>query len=133
MKKPISTGCIGQTATILLNDEKIGFVGKIHPNMEKQYDVKNVFAFELDLEQLLNTETVPLAYEAIPRFPSISRDIALIVDKEKSAGELEQIITEAGGKLLKEVKVFDVYQGDKVEAGKNPLLSPLRILTLKEP
>lgn len=125
----------GQTATILLNDETIGFVGKIHPNMEKQYDVKNVFAFELDLEQLLNTETAPLAYEAIPRFPSISRDIALIVDKEKSAGELEQIITEAGGKLLKEVRVFDVYQGDKVEAGKKSVaftltyLDPERTLT----
>lgn len=125
----------GQTASIMLNGENIGFVGKIHPSMEKQYDVKNVFVFEIDLEQLLNTETAPLVYKAIPRFPSISRDIALIVDNEKSAGELESVIIEAGGKLLQETKVFDVYQGEKVEAGKKSVaftltyFNPERTLT----
>ena len=62
----------GQTANVLLNDQRIGFIGKIHPDMEKQYDIKNVFVFELMLEHLLNAETAPLAYQAIPRFPNIS-------------------------------------------------------------
>ena len=69
--------------------------------MEKQYDVKNVFVFELNLEKLFATETDPLAYQSIPKFPNISRDIALIVEKDTSAAELAQIIKTSGGKLLK--------------------------------
>lgn len=128
----------GQTAKILLNDAVLGFVGKIHPTMEKQYDVKNVFVFEINLEKLLNTDIVPLAYESIPRFPGITRDIALIVDRKTTAGELERIIKEAGGKLLKEAKVFDLYEGEKVDAGKKSVaftltyLDPEKTLTDEE-
>ncbi len=111
----------GQTAKILLKDQLVGFLGKIHPNTEKQYDVKNVFVFELNLETLVYVEKEALVYRPIPRFPAITRDIALVVDRDQSAGALEDTIRKAGGELLKDVRVFDVYEGDKVEEGKKSI------------
>lgn len=128
----------GQTAKILLEDEVVGFVGKIHPEREKAYDVKNVFAFELNLEMLLSRELPESTYKPIPRFPAISRDIALIVDQAQEAAELEQVIRKAGGKLLQHVKVFDVYEGEHVAAGKKSIAftmefyDPERTLTDEE-
>ncbi|WAA11632.1 phenylalanine--tRNA ligase subunit beta [Fervidibacillus halotolerans] len=128
----------GQTANILLDGKVIGFVGKINPDMEKWYDVKDVFVFELHLGELLMKETDELLYTSIPKFPSISRDIALIVDREISAGDLQRTIQDAGKDLLKEVKVFDVYEGENVPAGKKSIAftltyyDPERTLTDEE-
>ena len=79
-----------------------------------------------------------LQYVPIPRFPSISRDIALVVDKEVTAGTLEKIINNAGGKLLKEVHVFDLYEGEHMDEGKKSIafsltyLDPEKTLTDEE-
>lgn len=128
----------GQTAKILVNENIVGYIGKIHPAMEKQYDVKNVYVFEMKLEELLAAQTANLVYQPIPKFPSITRDIALTVEREKTAGELEAIILGTGGKLLKTAKVFDVYEGDKVETGKKSVaftltyMDPEKTLTDEE-
>ncbi|WP_435877194.1 hypothetical protein [Sporosarcina highlanderae] len=63
-------------------------------------------------------DTKELLYSPVPRYPSISRDIAFVVERETSAGILETIIRQAGGKLLKDVKLFDLYEGDNVKKGK---------------
>jgi phenylalanyl-tRNA synthetase beta chain len=116
----------GRTAEILLNDNVIGFIGQIHPTVQKTLDLKETYAFELSLKALLEAETAPLQYTAIPRFPSITRDIALVVDKAAAAGNLKKAITEAGGTLLKEVQVFDLYEGEKMEAGKKSIAFSLK-------
>jgi phenylalanyl-tRNA synthetase beta chain len=116
----------GRTASVLLNGEEIGFIGQVHPTVQKDMDLKDTYVFELSLSAVLEEATPPLSYGSIPRFPSITRDIALVVDKEKSAGELQQIIVEAGGNLLKEVHVFDLYEGDKMEEGKKSIAFSLK-------
>jgi len=116
----------GRTAEVLLNDEVIGFIGQVHPTVQKDYDIKETYVFELSFKALAEADVEPIAYEMIPRYPSITRDIALVVDKEKSAGELESIITEAGGSLLKEVHLFDLYEGEHMEAGKKSLAFSLK-------
>ncbi|NKE06315.1 phenylalanine--tRNA ligase subunit beta [Mesobacillus selenatarsenatis] len=116
----------GRTADILLNGKTIGFIGQVHPTMQKSLDLKETYVFELSLKNLLEAETAPLQYTAIPRFPSVSRDIALVVDKGTAAGDLEKVITEAGGSLLKEVNVFDLYEGEKMEEGKKSLAFSLK-------
>jgi len=116
----------GRTAEVLLNDEVIGFVGQVHPTVQKDYDIKETYVFELSFKALAEAEVEPISYQMIPRFPSVTRDIALVVDKEKTAGELENIITEAGGVLLKEVHLFDLYEGDRMEAGKKSLAFSLK-------
>ncbi|MGM9927887.1 MAG: phenylalanine--tRNA ligase subunit beta [Bacillus sp. (in: firmicutes)] len=116
----------GRTASVSLNGEYIGYVGQVHPAVEQQHDIKETYVFELSLQALLNAEVAPVAYESIPRFPSISRDIALVVDSAAVAGDIQAIIKEAGGKLLKEVSIFDLYEGEHMEAGKKSLAFSLK-------
>jgi phenylalanyl-tRNA synthetase beta chain len=128
----------GRTAEIHLNGERIGFVGQVHPTMQKELDLKDTYVFELSLKAILEEATAPLRYLGIPRFPSITRDIALVVDKETVAGGLKDIIQTAGGKLLKEVNVFDLYEGERMEEGKKSIayslkyMDPERTLTDEE-
>lgn len=115
----------GRTAEVLFDGKACGFIGQVHPTVEKELDLKETYVFELSLEALL-AETEPLVYEAIARFPSITRDIALVADQEVSAGHLQAIIKEAGGKLLKEVSVFDLYEGERMEKGKKSIAFSLK-------
>jgi phenylalanyl-tRNA synthetase beta chain len=116
----------GRTADILLDGKTIGFVGQLHPVVQKEYDLKETYVFELALTDLLNAEVEDIRYSPIPRFPSITRDIALVVDENVVAGELQKAIIEAGGKLLKEVSIFDVYKGDRLPEGKKSIAFSLR-------
>jgi phenylalanyl-tRNA synthetase beta chain len=116
----------GRTADILLDGKTIGFVGQLHPTVQKEYDLKETYVFELALTDLLNTEVEDIRYSPIPRFPSITRDIALVVDEHVIAGDIQQAIIEAGGELLKEVTIFDVYKGDRLPEGKKSIAFSLR-------
>lgn len=116
----------GRTAEIHLNGKKIGFVGQVHPSMQKELDLKDTYVFEFSLKTVLEEHAAPLQYEAIPRFPSITRDIALVANKETVAGTLEDIILSAGGQLLKEVHVFDLYEGERMEEGKKSIAFSLK-------
>lgn len=128
----------GRTAEIQLDGHKIGFVGQVHPNVQKALDLKDTYVFELSLEAVLEAGTDPLHYVAIPRFPSISRDIALVVDREMASSALKDIIFAAGKSLLKDVYVFDLYEGEHMEEGKKSLafslkyMAPERTLTDEE-
>ncbi|OES44179.1 phenylalanine--tRNA ligase subunit beta [Domibacillus iocasae] len=108
----------GRTAAVLFDEQPVGVIGQLHPSLAKEVDLKEAYLFELKLDVLLNAARVDLAYTPIPRFPSISRDIALVVDSTVEAALLETIIKEAGGSLLTNIHVFDVYEGDRMEAGK---------------
>lgn len=116
----------GRTADILLNGSRIGFVGQVHPGVQKELDLKDTYVFELSLQAVLKEKTDDLQYEAIPRFPSITRDIALVVNKETVSGTMKNIILEAGAPLLKEAHVFDLYEGDKMEEGKKSIAFSLK-------
>ncbi len=116
----------GRTAEILFNGESIGFAGQVHPQIQNELDLKETYVFELDLSKLLATEVKELQYTTIPRFPSVTRDIALVVDKTILAGDIQKVIVEAGGSLLKDVQVFDLYEGDKMEEGKKSIAYSLK-------
>ncbi|MED0656052.1 phenylalanine--tRNA ligase subunit beta [Anoxybacillus ayderensis] len=116
----------GRTADMLLDGKTIGFIGQLHPIVQKQFDLKETYVFELDLEVLLKAEVDDIRYTAIPRFPSIARDIALVVDEHIVAGELQKAIIAAGGELLKDVSIFDVYKGDRLPDGKKSIAFALR-------
>ncbi|MFJ8245738.1 phenylalanine--tRNA ligase subunit beta [Peribacillus asahii] len=116
----------GRTAEVVLNGEVIGFIGQVHPTVQKELDIKETYVFELSFKALAEAEVAPIAYETIPRFPSITRDIALVVDSTTKAGDIQSIIVEAGGALLKEVQVFDLYEGDKMEEGKKSIAYSLK-------
>lgn len=116
----------GRTAEILLDDTVIGFAGQVHPEVQKAMDLNETYVFEIEAAPLFNYDLPALQYTAIPRYPSITRDIALVVDQQAKAGELKSIIKEAGGKLLKEVSIFDLYEGEHMEPGKKSLAYSLK-------
>ncbi|WP_158736633.1 phenylalanine--tRNA ligase subunit beta [Alteribacillus sp. YIM 98480] len=128
----------GRSADIVLNGRSVGFTGQVHPSVEKEWDIKETYIFQLDLDAILAAETEELSYAVLPRYPSISRDIALVVDQNVPAGDVQRVIEEAGGPLLKQVTLFDVYEGENLEAGKKSLafslvyLDPERTLTDEE-
>lgn len=103
----------GRTANILMNGDVIGYVGQVHPGTSKEvYGMKEVYVFELDLLALSEEET--LLYQDVPRYPSISRDLALVLPRSIPAGTVEQTIREAAGPLLIDLVLFDVYTGENV-------------------
>ena len=107
----------GQSAEIVRADEVIGVLGKLHPRLAKDYDLKRaVYVFELDAAKALES-AAPKA-EIISRFPAIRRDIAVVVDDKVTAAELVEVVASAAPKLIRDVRIFDIYKGDKIEAGR---------------
>ncbi|GAA0429196.1 phenylalanine--tRNA ligase subunit beta [Lentibacillus halophilus] len=108
----------GRCATILTEGRVIGFLGETHPNLEKEMDLKETFVFDLDLDQIIERCTNTTGYQPIPKYPSIARDIAFIVDEAVQAGDIKKQIETEGTPLVKNVYIFDVYRGDNVPEGK---------------
>ncbi|MBT8067941.1 MAG: phenylalanine--tRNA ligase subunit beta [Gammaproteobacteria bacterium] len=107
----------GQAAEILRSDDVIGIIGKLHPSLAKRYDLKRpVYLFELDAEKTLAARS-PVA-TVISKFPAIRRDIAVIVDDNISATDLMETVASADPKLIKAVRIFDIYKGSGIEAGR---------------
>ncbi|MGB5626996.1 MAG: phenylalanine--tRNA ligase subunit beta [Woeseiaceae bacterium] len=107
----------GQAAEIRRNGEAIGVVGKLHPTLAKHYDLKRpVYVFELDASKTLATKA-PIA-SPISKFPAIRRDIAVIVDDTVSADDLVDAVASSDPDLIKDVRIFDIYRGAGIEAGR---------------
>src|SRR5699024_9963559 len=102
----------GRCATLSINDKVIGFVGQVHPTLAKEKDLKETYVFDLNLEYILNSLRPELAYEPIPKYPSIVRDVAFVVKQEVLAGDIEEEIVRIGAPLVKRVEAFDVYVGE---------------------
>lgn len=116
----------GRTAEIFLGEKLVGFVGQVHPTVQKELDLTETYVFELSLVDLLTADVEETRFEVIPRYPSITRDIALVVNKDVIVGDIEKVIKEAGGKMLRDVAVFDLYEGDRLEEGKKSVAFSLR-------
>lgn len=86
--------------------------------MEKKYDVKDVYVAELNLTSILNLKTSKVKFTDIPMYPSVSRDIALVMDEDILTYDVCRKIVQASKQLVKETKIFDVYAGEHVETGK---------------
>lgn len=110
----------GQSAALLRDDRVIGRLGRLHPKLAERLAISDhTFLFELELQEILEGE-VP-SFEKISRFPSIRRDLAVVVDAAVPAGRLGESITAAAGELLRELRVFDVYQGKGIESGRKSI------------
>ncbi|MCA0986293.1 phenylalanine--tRNA ligase subunit beta [Guptibacillus algicola] len=116
----------GRTAAIQLDGELIGYIGQLHPEVEKELDLPETYVFELNLEKVLKANVAHLKYAKLPRFPSVTRDVALVVDETLEAAEVKRVIKEVGGDKLVDINLFDVYQGEHLEDGKKSLAFSLR-------
>lgn len=100
----------GQTAEINVNGDSVGIVGKIHPSICKE----NVYVMEINLDKLLSKRVGKMKYKEISKFPNVKKDVAFVMDKNKTSKEIETVIKKAGGSLLTNIEVFDVYTGENV-------------------
>lgn len=108
----------GRSAYIMIGKEIVGVIGNIHPLMEKKYNVKDVYVVELNLTTLLSLKTSKVKFVDIPVYPSVSRDIALVMDKDVATYDVCRKIIQASKQLVKETKIFDVYEGEHIGANK---------------
>lgn len=107
----------GRTAKLIHQRECIGVVGQLHPQKQKEADVEETYVFELSLDLLLKRQPEEIVYQALPKYPSIQRDLAIVVDQQVEAGKVMQTIADTGAPLLKSVSLFDVYMGDRMAEG----------------
>ncbi|MGQ2374301.1 phenylalanine--tRNA ligase subunit beta [Companilactobacillus zhachilii] len=105
----------GQTAKILANGQVIGLLGKLHPNYQADHNVSDTFVFELNVDMIFDLNTKNVKAQAAPKYPSISRDLAILVAKDVENGQIVTDIFANGGKYLKDVNIFDVYEGKNIK------------------
>lgn len=122
----------GRTAEILLENKVVGFIGELHPTLAADNDLKRTYVFELNFDALMSVSVGYINYQPIPRFPGMSRDIALEVDQNIPAADLLSTIHAHGGNILKDTLVFDVYQGEHLEKGKKSIAIRLNYLDTEE-
>lgn len=112
----------GAAAEVLAEGEVIGFLGELHPDVQSAYDIKQkTFVFQLNTDKLLQHITSVREIKELPRYPGIELDLALVVDEKIANAQVEALIRESGGGLLKEVRLFDLYRGPSLPRGKKSL------------
>ncbi|MGP4071336.1 phenylalanine--tRNA ligase subunit beta [Piscibacillus sp. B03] len=111
----------GRTAVMKLKNDVIGYVGQLHPLVQKEYDLQETYVFDLNLDQVLDAVTNNESYRMISKYPATAQDLAFVVDRDLPAKQLEKAILEQGQPHLESVRVFDVYQGEHMEEGKKSI------------
>ncbi|MDP2977039.1 MAG: phenylalanine--tRNA ligase subunit beta, partial [Anaerolineales bacterium] len=121
----------GRCARLMAGDREIGVFGELHPQVRQNYDLpaSPLLAAELDLDALLSL--IPERYESwpVPAYPPVLEDLALVVDESLPAERVAEVIRQAGGKILADVRLFDLYRGEKIGAGKKSLAYSLTYQT----
>jgi len=112
----------GRNAELMLKNKRIGILGEAHPDVLANYELPyKAYLFELDLETISDAADFSKRFKPIPIYPSIQRDLAIVVDKEMQSDLPIDIIYSTGGNLVESVKLFDLYVGDQVQENKKSL------------
>ncbi len=112
----------GRSAEILLRNKQIGTFGEAHPEVLENYDLPyKAYLFEFDMEVLVDAAIFAKRFEPIPIYPTIERDLAIVVDKDVLSDMPTELIYATGGELVKSVRLFDVYEGEQVPEDKKSL------------
>ena len=109
----------GRCARVLVGEREIGVLGQIHPLVAENYDVDaELYCAELSFDALLSSIGADPEYQPLPRFPAVTRDIAVLVDESVTVGDMEKCIRSAAKGLMREVSLFDIYNGSNLPKGK---------------
>lgn len=112
----------GKTALFKKGRDVIATVGEVHPAVLSAYGItKPVYIFELDATTVMKYMAKDLKYKALPKYPATSRDLAMLVDVDVNAADIEKAMTKAAGQNLTQITLFDIYTGKQVEEGKKSL------------
>lgn len=109
----------GRTAEIsLANGTRLGWMGQLHPSLQAAKDLEDTYVLEIELAPLLGVADYTISYKMLPRFPAMTRDIAVVVGREVPVGSLLSDVQTVGGSLLEATEVFDIYTGERLGADK---------------
>ena len=111
----------GKSAALHYDDDLLGYLGEIHPEIADRFDVPSALVFELDFEKLLQYAPRRINAEPLPRFPAVERDVALVVDRDFASQQVIRWIRDLGEPLIEHVEVFDQYLGAPIPDGKKSL------------
>ena len=112
----------GKTASLMVRNKKVGVFGEIHPDVTENYGIDvDCYVAELDLDALFEASSTTKTYKPLPKFPAVTRDIALLCDDSILVAEIEETIRKAGGNLVEKVQLFDIYKGAQIPEGKKSI------------
>ena len=135
LKKASYTACStnpsyhpGRCAVLSIDGEEVGVMGQVHPLVAKNYGIDtDVYCAEINFTKLFACRLPDATYTPLPKYPAVSRDLALVCDEEITVAQAEDVITAAAGKLLRSVKLFDIYRGVGVPEGKKSMAFSLEL------
>ena len=114
----------GRQAKVMVKGgrEQIGYLGEVHPQVSKAYGMNGkVYIAQVDVQALYDYANFDKKYKEIPKYPAVTRDLSMVMDKEIPAGEIENVISKCGGKLLESYSLFDIYEGERIGENKKSL------------
>ena len=118
----------GRCALVSVNGVDLGYMGQIHPLVAKNYGMDvDVYCAEIDFTKLFGLRLPDVTYTPLPKYPTVSRDLSLVCDESITVAQAEDVITAAAGKLLRSVKLFDIYRGTGVPEGKKSMAFSLEL------
>ena len=118
----------GRCARITIGGEDVGCMGQIHPLVAGNYGMDcEIYCAEIRFDKLLALQLPEATYVPLPKYPAVTRDLAIVCREEVTVGEAEAVITQAAGKLLRNIRLFDVYRGTGVPEGKKSLAFSLEL------
>ena len=107
-----------RSAEIFLGNQRLGVFGELHPDYAERFDLKRTVYAEINLDLLLSAKASRVKFTALDRYPAVSRDIAIVVERETPAQKILDVIRRAGKKLVRNMEVFDIYEGEHIGEGK---------------
>ena len=118
----------GRCAEVTIEGDSVGVMGQVHPLVAKNYGIDvDVYCAEINFTKLMNHLLPDATYTPLPKYPSVTRDLALVCSEDVTVAQVEEVITAAAGKLLRGVKLFDIYRGVGIPEGKKSLAFSLEL------
>ena len=118
----------GRCAAVSIDGEMVGYLGQVHPLVAANYGIEaEVYCAEINLTKLFTKQLPDSTYVPLPKYPSVSRDLSLVCDEAVTVAQVEDIITASAGKLLRGIKLFDIYRGVGVPEGKKSMAFSLEL------
>ncbi len=112
----------GRCAKVSIGDVEMGYLGQIHPLVAKNYGIDGeVYCAQINFEQIFAMQLPEHTYTPLPKYPAVSRDLSFICDENVTVADAENVIIKSAGKLLRSVKLFDIYRGAGIAEGKKSL------------
>jgi phenylalanyl-tRNA synthetase beta chain len=118
----------GRCAKVSVDGCDVGYLGQVHPLVAANYGIDSeVYCAELDLTKLFDLKLPGATYVPLPKYPSVYRDLALVCDEAVTVAQIEDVITTFGGKLLRSIRLFDIYRGTGIAEGKKSMAFSLEL------